>query len=504
MSAPRFRILTTRDDVAVAVDAAKAGTVVALEGKTLTLLEDIPAGHKVALHDIPAGSPVVKYGYPIGSAKTAIPAGSWIHSTNVKTNLEGTLEYSYRGPAAPWEGPKSDFVPTFMGYRRSDGRVGVRNEIWIIPTVGCVNGVVQKVVDTAKARFAGKIMKTDGLFTFTHPYGCSQLGEDHEATRNILANLVKHPNAGGVLVLGLGCENNTIESFKKLVGDCDHSRVKFLVAQECEDEVEQAVETVELLVSHALKDRREPVPASELVVGMKCGGSDGFSGITANPLIGTFTDRIVALGGSSILSEVPEMFGAETILMDRAASREVFDDTVKLINDFKDYFIRHNQVVYENPSPGNKAGGITTLEDKSLGCVQKGGTAPVSGVYPYGGRIDKKGLLLLSGPGNDIVSTTALAAAGAQIVLFSTGRGTPVGGPVPTIKVSSNSDLARRKANWIDFDAGPLLDAGDSKAAEAVEDAFFRKVLEVASGSPTRNELNGYREIAILKDGVTL
>jgi altronate hydrolase len=497
-------MLNHRDDVAVAVDAAQADTVVSIEGKDLLLREDIPAGHKVALRDIPEGTSVVKYGYPIGKAKTAISAGSWVHSANVRTGLEGTLEYAFHGPAAAGEAPKNEAVPAFMGYRRADGRVGVRNEIWIVPTVGCVNGVALKAVETAKARFAGKIMKTDGVHTFTHPYGCSQLGEDHESTRNILANLVRHPNAGGVLVLGLGCENNTIDSFRKLIGEWDHSRVKFLVAQEADDELERAVELIEHLVDHAVKDRREPVPVSELVVGMKCGGSDGFSGITANPLIGTFTDRITALGGSSILTEVPEMFGAETILMDRAVSRDVFDDTVKLINGFKEYFIRYNQVVYENPSPGNKAGGITTLEDKSLGCVQKAGTAPVSGVYPYGGRVDRKGLLLLSGPGNDIVSCTALAAAGAQIVLFSTGRGTPLGGPVPTIKVASNSDLAKRKANWIDFDAGALLDAADAEAAEAVADAFFRKVLDVASGAPARNEINGYREIAILKDGVTL
>ncbi len=500
----RFRLLNPKDDVAVAVDAAKAGETASVDGRSVVLREDIPAGHKVALRDIAEGEAVVKYGYAIGKALKAIPSGGWVHSTNVKTRLEGTLEYEFHGEVAPWPVPDPKSIPTFMGFKRPDGRVGVRNEIWIIPTVGCVNGVATKAAEAARARFAGKLSKTDGIQVLTHPYGCSQLGEDHEATRNILANLVHHPNAGGVLVLGLGCENNTIESFKKLVGDVDHARVKFLVAQEVDDELEKAVEYLEQLTDHAVKDKRESVPASELAVGMKCGASDGFSGITANPLVGMFSDKLVSFGGTSVLTEVPEMFGAETILMDRATSKQVFDDTVKLINDFKEYFIRYNQVVYENPSPGNKQGGITTLEDKSLGCVQKGGTAPVSGVFPYGGRIDRKGLVLLSGPGNDIVSCTALAAAGAQIVLFTTGRGNPLGGPVPTIKVASNSDLARRKASWIDFDAGPLVDASDAASAEAVAEAFLAKVLAVASGEYTRAEINGYREIAIMKDGVTL
>lgn len=504
MAAPRFRRLNVRDDVAVAVDAAPALSVCAVGDAPVALREDVPAGHKVALRAIAAGSPVVKYGYSIGVAKADIPAGAWVHTHNVGTGLSGTLEYAYKPTpaAAPVKSAVAD--PHFLGYRRANGKVGVRNEIWILPTVGCVNAIAGRLVELARTRLAAKLAKTDGIFFFPHPFGCSQLGADHETTRTILLDLARHPNAGGVLVLGLGCENNVVKTFMELLGPVDGKRVKHLVTQDSADELEDSLALIEQLVDAASADKREKIPASELVVGMKCGGSDGFSGITANPLVGSFSDRLTAAGGTTILTEVPEMFGAETILMDRCRNRETFDKTVHLINDFKEYFIAHDQVVYENPSPGNKDGGITTLEDKSLGCVQKGGTAQVTAVYPYGGIVDQKGLVLLSGPGNDIVSVTALSAAGAHVVLFTTGRGTPLGGPVPTVKVSSNTKLAEHKAGWIDFNAGRLLDAGTPDAVRAVEDEFFQYVLDVASGKQVRNEINGYREIAIFKDGVTL
>lgn len=504
MAPPRFRRLNPRDDVAVAVDRAPAGSVCTVGDSPVTLVEEVPAGHKVALRPVAAGKPLVKYGYPIGVAKADILPGVWVHTHNVGTGLSGTLEYSYRpsAPSAPVLPAQRN--PQFLGYRRSDLRVGVRNEIWILPTVGCVNAIAGRLVELARSRFEGKLAGTDGIYFFPHPFGCSQLGADHETTRRILLDLARHPNAGGILVLGLGCENNTIGTFRELLGPVEEGRVKFLVTQEAEDEIEDSLALIEELIDVAREDGRVPIPASELVVGMKCGGSDGFSGITANPLVGSFSDRLTAVGGTTILTEVPEMFGAETILMDRCRDRSTFEATVHLINDFKEYFIAHDQVVYENPSPGNKEGGITTLEDKSLGCVQKGGSAQVSGVYPYGGVVDRKGLVLLSGPGNDIVSVTALAAAGAHLVLFTTGRGTPLGGPVPTVKVSSNSALASRKKSWIDFDAGRLLDAGTSDMVLFIEENFFQYVLDVASGKRVRNEVNGYREIAIFKDGVTL
>lgn len=509
----RFRLLSDRDDVAVAVDAAAAGTALPASalssGTSVRLREDIPAGHKVALREIRAGEPVFKYGFPIGAAKTDIAAGSWVHTHNLATRLEGKLEYRYSGGKPAASAPKGG-ADVFRGFRRENGSVGIRNEIWILPTVGCVNGIAGRVAELARAELAARDLAVEGVHAFPHPYGCSQLGEDHAATRTILAGLAAHPNAAGVLVLGLGCENNTVAEFRSLLEaagtgvGAEAGRVEYLVVQEAAEELEEALAAVLRLAERASRFRREDVPVSELVVGMKCGGSDGFSGITANPLVGTFSDRLVAAGGTSILTEVPEMFGAETILMDRAADEAVFQDTVKLINDFKEYFLRHGQAVYENPSPGNKAGGITTLEDKSLGCVQKGGTAPVSAVYPYGGRVARRGLVLLSGPGNDIVSVTALAAAGAHLVLFTTGRGNPLGGPVPTVKISSNSDLARRKPSWIDYDAGRLLEAETREQAEEVEGGLYRLVLAAASGAPVKNETNGYREIAILKDGVTL
>lgn len=486
-------IIHPNDSVIIALEPIAAGTVV---DEGIIVLEEIPAGHKIARHNIAAGENVIKYGFPIGHATEDIDAGAWIHSHNVATNLSGALEYEYHptpytlDPVTPGE---------FMGYERTDGQIGIRNEIWIIPTVGCVNKTAELLAREASALYGNRV---DGIHAFTHPFGCSQLGEDHENTRRILADLVKHPNAGGVLVLSLGCENNTPESFRELLGAYDPQRVRFLTTQEVSDEIEAGLSILDSLTAYAATFVRKPVSASRLVIGLKCGGSDGYSGITANPLIGAVSDLLAAQGGTTILSEVPEMFGAETILMDHARDEAVFSKTVALINDFKEYFLRHGQVVYENPSPGNKAGGITTLEEKSLGCTQKGGRSLVQDVLHYGDRVSLPGLNLLEGPGNDIVACTALTAAGCHLILFSTGRGTPLGGPVPTIKIATNSELAANKKNWIDYDAGILLKNPDMDTAGH---AFFDYILEVASGNTqTCNERYGYREISILKDGVTL
>lgn len=455
-------------------------------------------GHKVALADIRAGENIIKYGFPIGHATVDIKAGDWVHTHNIKTNLGEILDYQYQ-PEAVGE-PVSRECPVFQGYRRADGRVGVRNEVWIIPTVSCVNQNIRMITEQTAA-LCKDLPNVDGIFAITHPYGCSQLGDDHKTTQQMLADLVCHPNAGAVLVVGLGCENNHIAEFKKVLGDYDPQRVKFLVAQEVEDEISAGVELVDELVRYAAAFKREDCPASELVIGLKCGGSDGFSGITANPLVGSLSDRLLACGGSTVLTEVPEMFGAETILMNRAVDRTVFDKTVNLINDFKDYFVSHKQPIYENPSPGNKAGGISTLEEKSLGCTQKGGTSQVTDVIGYAGRVSKKGLTLLSSPGNDMVAATALAAAGCQIILFTTGRGTPLGTVVPTIKVATNSELFSRKANWMDFDAGRLL---NGTPMEQLTDEFLQHIIAVAAGQATKSEQMGFREIAIFKNGVTL
>lgn len=455
-------------------------------------------GHKVALTDIKAGEHIIKYGFAIGHATQDIKAGEWVHTHNIKTNLGEILEYQYQPQPAP--AVSSCQCPVFQGYRRPDGRVGVRNEVWIIPTVSCVNQNIRLIARQAAA-LCQDYPNVDGVFEITHPYGCSQLGDDHNNTQRILADLVNHPNAGAVLVVGLGCENNYIAEFKKVLGDYDAERVKFLVAQEVEDEISAGVELVEELIAYAARFQREACPASELVVGLKCGGSDGFSGITANPLVGSFSDKLLACGGSTVLTEVPEMFGAETILMNRAVDQVVFDKTVNLINDFKDYFVSHKQPIYENPSPGNKAGGISTLEEKSLGCTQKGGTGQVTDVIGYAGRVTKKGLTLLSSPGNDMVAATALAAAGCHIILFTTGRGTPLGTVVPTIKVATNSEIFARKGNWMDFNAGQLLNGVTMQQLTA---EFMEHILAVASGQATKSEQLGFREIAIFKNGVTL
>ena len=458
---------------------------------------DIPAGHKIALTDIAAGEKVIKYGEVIGRATADIRAGDHVHTHNVRTALEESGEYEYH-PVPLWT-PPEDEKRTFMGYLRKDGRAGVRNEIWIIPTVGCVNSIAQQI-ERAAQRYAGGAV--GGVFAYSHPYGCSQLGGDHLNTQKILADLVRHPNAAGVLVLGLGCENNNIPAFREVLGEADESRVKFLIAQEVEDEIEEGVRLIGEIAEAAKNDHRQELPASLLTVGLKCGGSDGFSGITANPLVGLFSDWLIAQGGSAILTEVPEMFGAEQILMNRCENREIFEKTVSLINDFKQYFVAHNQPVYENPSPGNKAGGITTLEDKSLGCTQKGGHAPVTDVIAYGDRVQKKGLTLLQSPGNDLVSSTALAAAGAQIVLFTTGRGTPFGCPAPTVKIATNTGLFTHKGTWMDFDAGALL---TGVSMEEMRERLIDYVLKLASGETETNaEKHGVREMCIFKTGVTL
>lgn len=485
------------DNVAVALTDLKAGETIQVDGRAVTLNDSVAAGHKVALDNIAAAGQVIKYGAAMGRATMDIRAGDHVHVHNVATNLGGSLTYEYTPKhESASQSPRSD---TFQGYKRANGDVGIRNELWIIPTVGCVNGVCQAILAAFKGEVdAGAV---DHLQVFEHDYGCSQLGGDHENTVKVLADLAGHPNAGGVLVVGLGCENNQVDAFKKVLGEWDDRRVKFMVAQEEGDEVAAGVALLKEIYGSAKNDRREPVPVSALRIGLECGGSDGFSGLTANPMLGAFSDMLVASGGTAVLTEVPEMFGAETVLMERCKDRAVFDRTVRLINDFKDYFADHNQPVYENPSPGNKKGGITTLEEKSLGCITKGGTAPVNDVYDYGEWIKSKGLVLLRAPGNDLVATTALGASGCHMVLFSTGRGTPFGGFVPTIKVSTNTPLYNRKKHWIDFNAGSLL-AGAALAD--LSEAFFRYVLEVAGGKPVRNEINNMRRMAIWKTGVTL
>ena len=480
------------DNVAVALKPIPAGT--RFEG--VSAKTDIPQGHKMALADLAPGDQIVKYGFPIGHAVQPIAAGEWVHTHNMKTNLSGQLEYSYH---PKHNSPAPQAPGSFQGFRRKNGQVGIRNEIWIIPTVGCVNDVAKALVRENQDLVTGTI---DGLYTFPHPFGCSQTGADHAQTRKLLAALTRHPNAGAVLVLSLGCENLTHEQFLEELGPYDENRVKFLTCQQVEDELEAGRELLTQLAEYAGSFQREPIPASELVVGMKCGGSDGLSGITANPTVGRFSDLLVSQGGSTVLTEVPEMFGAEGFLMDRCISEEVFHKAENMINGFKDYFLRHNEVVYENPSPGNKAGGITTLEDKSCGCVQKGGSAPIMDVIGYGDQVVTKGLNMLYGPGNDLVSSTALTAAGAHLILFTTGRGTPFGAPAPTLKLATNTALATKKANWIDFNAGVVAD-GLRTLDEAAQD-LMALVLEVASGKQTRAEEKGFREISIFKDGVVL
>lgn len=484
-----------KDNVAVALAPLAKGTSVILDAQTILLKEDIPQGHKFALTDLQSGNAVMKYGAPIGLAKEAISAGSWIHTHNIQTGLGDLLTYTYERNVTALKPTEERF---FQGYRRADGKAGVRNEIWIIPTVGCVNNVATSIERQAQIYKTGTI---DAICAFPHPYGCSQMGDDQEHTRQILADLINHPNAGAVLVLGLGCENSNIDVLKEYIGEYDPKRVRFLVSQESEDEISDALDIIAELAEYAGSFHREPISCSELIIGMKCGGSDGLSGITANPTVGAFSDLLISKGGTTILTEVPEMFGAETLLMNRCEDEVLFEKTVDLINDFKNYFKSHNQTIYENPSPGNKKGGISTLEDKSLGCTQKSGSAPVKGVLSYGEVVREHGLNLLSAPGNDLVASTALAASGAHIVLFTTGRGTPFASPVPTVKIATNSTLAGKKKNWIDFNCGTMV---EDETLDTLSARFFDFVIDIASGKETKSEEAGFHDMAIFKQGVTL
>ena len=485
------------DSVVVCLQPKKAGDIVDIDGRQVVVNQDIPAGHKLLIEDTAKGQNIIKYGYPIGHATEDLKAGDWVNEHNLKTNLSGTLDYIYE--PVNQELTIRNENRSFKGYIRKNGDVGVRNEIWIVPTVGCVNGIAERLA--TQLHKETNCEGIDNIYAWHHNYGCSQLSDDHENTRKILRDICLHPNAGAVLVLSLGCENNQPDEFMKMLGDYDQDRIKLLVTQKVEDEMEAGMEILRKLYDIAKEDKRQDVPVSKLRVGLKCGGSDGFSGITANPLVGEFSDWLVAQGGTSVLTEVPEMFGAETILMNRCRTEELFNQTVSMINNFKEYFLSHGEPVGENPSPGNKAGGISTLEDKALGCTQKCGKAPVSGVMEYGDRLQNNGLNLLSAPGNDLVAATALASCGCHLVLFTTGRGTPFGTFVPTMKIATNPELALRKDKWIDFSAGQLL---EGRTMQELVPEFIDKVLSVASGELAKNEANDYREISIFKNGVTL
>ena len=497
MALATFLKINTADTVVICLQPKKKGDIIDIDGKQIVINQDIPAGHKVLIQDTPKGQDIIKYGYPIGHVTKDLKAGDWVNEHNLKTNLSSILKYTYQ-PVNQELDIKNE-NRTFKGYVRKNGDVGIRNEIWIVPTVGCVNGIAERLVKQFQAETQEE--GVDAIYAWHHNYGCSQLSGDHENTRKILRDICLHPNAGAVLVLSLGCENNQPDAFMKTLGDYDKDRIRLLVTQDVEDEMEAGMSILRELYEIAKQDQREEVPVSKLRVGLKCGGSDGFSGITANPIVGEFSDWLVAQGGTSVLTEVPEMFGAETILMNRCRTEELFHKTVSMINNFKEYFLSHGEPVGENPSPGNKAGGISTLEDKALGCTQKCGKAPVSGVMEYGDRLQSNGLNLLSAPGNDLVAATALASCGCHLVLFTTGRGTPFGTFVPTMKIATNPDLARRKRNWIDFSAGQLI---EGRTMQELLPEFIDKVLSVASGEPAKNEENGYREISIFKNGVTL
>lgn len=490
-------VINPRDSIAVALQDLKKGEILNINGRSLELINDIPIRHKFAIKSIAKGESIIKYGFSIGTASREIPPGDRVHVDEVKTNLKGLVNYVYAPEFVPQK--KISGSLEFMGYLRENGEVGIRNEIWIVNTVGCINRTSEILANRALQQFSSKV---DGIFAFPHVFGCSQLGEDLLSTQKILAGMVNHPNAAGVLVLSLGCENNNVAAFKRVLGEFDPRRVKFLISQQVEDEIEEGLRLIGELVEHAQSYKREKVPASKLKVGLKCGASDGFSGISANPLTGCFSDTLASCGGTVVLTEISEMFGAEAILMNRCINLDIFEKSVKMINDFKNHYIKYGQKIYENPSPGNREGGISTLEEKSLGCIQKGGSSQVTDVLNYGDRSMVPGLNLLSSPGDDIIAVTALVAAGCQIILFTTGNGNPLGAAVPTVKISSNTTLYEKKKKWIDFNAGTIL---EEKNWDELTGELLDLILKVASGKiQTLNEIHGYRGISMLKDGATL
>lgn len=497
MSSNKLIRIYKTDNVAVAVSELDAGQTVSFEGGSITANERVPFGHKLALTDIAEGGQVIKYGNVVGHASKPIKKGDWVHSHNMATNLSGIIDYQFHGDY-PWE--REEGTETFDGYVRADGRVGIRNEIWIIPTVSCVNHTARVLAEKANAAFGSEC---DGIFALPHNTGCSQMGEDQEISRKLLANIIRHPNAGGVLVLSLGCENSNWSVLEPYLKEYDKNRIRIIITQEVEgDEIEKGMEILKELADIASGDRRQPVPVSRLKIGFKCGGSDAFSGISANPLCGSIAEHVTKQGGIGVLTEVPEMFGAETSLMDRAADRQVFDKIVKLIDDFKEYYIGYGQPVYDNPAPGNKEGGITTLEEKSSGCIQKGGMSQVTDTVTYGGEAAVPGLNLMNGPGNDNVSITNLVSCGVQMILFTTGRGNPLGSAVPTLKIASNSRLYERKKHWFDFNAGTIIEGEDREEAAK---RLWKLIIDVASGRQrTRCEENGFKEIMIFKNGAIL
>jgi len=491
--------INSSDSVCTALENMRKGETVYVNSELIRLKEYIPAGHKIAVTNLKQGAHVLKYGTPIGSAKQDIQAGEWVHIHNMTTNLKGILKYQYH-PADKNKKSLSKPVKTFQGYLRRNGEVGIRNEIWVIAVTACVNGTIQ-ILEKKASRLEG-IEAIDGVFSYGHPYGCSQTGEDLERSIRMLSSLAKHPNAGAVLIVGLGCESIPMDSIKDSLGEYDSRRIRFLITQNCEDEIQVGIHLLKELLDQCRNDRRSALPLSMLRIGLKCGGSDGFSGITANPLVGVVSDLFVEAGAGSVMTEVPEMFGAEHVLFSRCTDKKIFSKAVKMLNDFKNYFLSHEESTHENPSPGNIEGGITTLEEKSLGCILKGGSSPVVDILEIGEQAEKPGLSLLTGPGNDPVSVSILTVSHVHMILFTTGRGTPFGGPVPTLKISSNNHLARRKPVWIDFNAGEILRNGNLNTYAA---ELFKLSIQVASGEKyTLNELNGYREFHIFKTGITL
>jgi altronate hydrolase len=486
-------MLGSSDDVAVALKPVATGQL--LSGLNFAARSDIPAGHKLALRPIGVGQPIRKFNQIIGFATQPIVPGDHVHTHNLVTG-DFARDYAIGSEASPTQLLAPAETATFQGILRPDGRVGTRNYVGILTTVNCSATVARRIA----AHFTPDVLRAypnvDGVVTITHGTGCgmAEHGEPADLLRRVFVGYANHPNFAGVLLLGLGCETNQIEPLITLTGPSSSLRSSTIQEEGgTRSSVSKGIETVLELLAQANNATRTPSPASSLVVGLQCGGSDAYSGISANPALGAAVDLLIRSGGTAILSETPEIYGAEHLLTRRSSRPEVAHRLIDRIHWWEEYTARHKGSIDNNPQPGNKTGGLTTILEKSLGAISKGGTTNLNEVYLYAEPILEKGLVFMDSPGFDPVSATGQVASGANLLCFTTGRGSVFGcKPTPSLKLASNTALYNRMADDMDINCGTIID-GEQTVQEAGL-KIFEEMLAVASGKPTRSEEHGFGE----------
>ena len=485
-----FVLLNPRDSVVVALRGFQAGDTLALGEEAIQLLDSVPPGHKVAIRPVAAGEPIFKFGWSIGVATKPIRVGQHVHTQNVKCDHHIDLEAI--STDVPAELPRLE-GHTFEGFRRADGRVGTRNYLAVISNVNCSASVARMIASRFDQQTLAAFPNVDGVISFRHEGGCAMAfnGSRHRMLSRVLGGMARHPNIGGFLLVGLGCEQGTLDHLVQSQG-LQGEAVPVLSIQSAggtSKTVERGVEIAAGLLKQVNGFQRETVPASHLVLGTECGGSDGYSGITANPALGAAADRLVACGGTAILSETSEIFGAEHLLTRRARSRAVAEKLLERIEWWKWYCSNYGEELDNNPSVGNKAGGLTTITEKSLGAVSKGGTTPLEAVYEYAEPVQQQGFVVMDTPGFDPASVTGMVAGGANLIAFTTGRGSCFGSkPTPTFKIASNTRLFQQLPEDMDFNAGQVV---EGRSVDEVGQELFSRLLDTASGKPTCSEALG-------------